>query len=255
MTGALDESETDPTTLQGRTVRRLVVILVSAAVTIAAATLLEPVVQPRFKRPPGPGTGRFPNVLLRTHQNKSVRFYDDLVKGRIVVINFMYTVCQGGCIGTTENLVKVQSLLGDRVGRDIFLISITLDPEHDTPEALDEYARLYGVKPGWQFLTGRKQDIELLRRRLGFVDLDPAVDAKRVEHAGVIVFGNETLDRWAACPALTKPSQIVQTILWLDASSSAPPETAARSDEMFRDHANILPTTSPPTSVSRKSLP
>src|SRR5713226_6475300 len=82
----------------------------------------------------------FPNVSLRTHDGKEVRFYDDLIKNKIVTINFMYAVCEGVCPLITSNLVEVQKLLVPRVGRDIFMYSITLKPEQDTPRALKEYA-------------------------------------------------------------------------------------------------------------------
>src|SRR4026209_1555209 len=75
----------------------------------------------------------FPNFELTTHEGKKVHFYDDLIKDKIVVINFMYANCQGVCMPVTMNLKKVQNLLGDRVGRDIFMYSITLKPEEDTP--------------------------------------------------------------------------------------------------------------------------
>src|ERR1044072_2557808 len=78
----------------------------------------------------------FPNFELTTHEGKKVRFYDDLIKDKIIVINFMYAQCEGICPGITTNLVKVQKLLGDRVGKDIFMYSFTLKPEQDTPEAL-----------------------------------------------------------------------------------------------------------------------
>src|SRR5688500_8895652 len=91
----------------------------------------------------------FPNVVLTTHEGKKVRFYDDLIKDKIVLINFMYVKCEGICPGTTANLAKVQKLLGKRVGKDIFMYSITLKPEEDTPEALRRYAKAYQVGPGW----------------------------------------------------------------------------------------------------------
>lgn len=111
--------------------------------------------------------GYFPNVLLKTHDNRMVRFYDDLVTGKTVLINFMFATCQGICPLSTANLAKVQRDLGEHVGRDIFLYSITLEPEKDTPEVLKSYAEAMGAKPGWVFLTGRRADIELLRRKLG----------------------------------------------------------------------------------------
>lgn len=90
----------------------------------------------------------FPNVTLTTHEGKKVRFYDDLLKDKIVLINFMYVKCDGTCPSTTANLLRVQKMLGGRVGRDIFMYSITLKPEEDTPEVLSRYARAYKTEPG-----------------------------------------------------------------------------------------------------------
>src|ERR671925_1366788 len=77
------------------------------------------------------GASHYTNAVLRTHENKKVRFYDDLIKDKLVVINFMYANCQSACPRSTSNLVKVQRMLGGRVGRDIFMYSITLKPEQD----------------------------------------------------------------------------------------------------------------------------
>src|SRR5687768_11159349 len=85
----------------------------------------------------------FPNVLLTTHDGRKVRFYDDLIKDKIVVINFMYVKCDGVCPGITANLAKLQKLLGSRLGRDIFMYSFTLKPEEDSPEVLSRYAKAY----------------------------------------------------------------------------------------------------------------
>ncbi len=87
-----------------------------------------------------PGSDFFTNAVFRTHENKEVRFYDDLIKDKHVVINFMYTRCEGSCPITTANLVKVQEALKKRVGRDIFMYSISLKPEEDDPATLKEYA-------------------------------------------------------------------------------------------------------------------
>jgi protein SCO1/2 len=173
----------------------------------------------------GPRADYFPNFILRTHENKPVRFYDDLIKGKLVVVNLMYAQCEGICPGMTANLVKVQRLLGDRVGRDIFMYSLTLKPEQDTPKALRHYAAMHRVQPGWLFLTGKRAEIEILRRKLGFYDPDPKVDRDTSQHIGLVRFGNEALDRWAACPALSNPEQIVRSILWLEGpKSQGPPD-------------------------------
>ncbi len=156
-----------------------------------------------------------PNVELVTHEGKRVRFYDDLVKDKKVAINFMYTNCADGtCPVTTANLVRVQKLLKDRVGRDIFFYSVTLTPEHDTPEALKRYAKGHGVGPGWWFLTGKRQDIERLRRSLGFAYADPAEDADRTNHVGMIRFGTEPLMIWGAQPGMANPEHLLRVLLW-----------------------------------------
>ena len=158
----------------------------------------------------------FPNVTLTTHDGKKVKFYDDLLKDKIVIINFMYIRCQGTCPGTTANLVKVQKLLGDRVGKDIFMYSITLKPEEDTAKDLDAYANAYKVGPGWKFLTGDPKDIELLRQKLGFIDRDPVRDANKSNHIGMLRWGNEPHTLWAGCPALLAPGKIVKEISLVD---------------------------------------
>jgi protein SCO1/2 len=158
----------------------------------------------------------FPNVVLYTQENRKVRFYDDLIKGKIVVINVFYAQCDGVCPGITANLATVQKMLGDRVGRDIFMYSLTLKPEHDTPAALKEYAEMFKVRPGWTFLTGKPADAELLRRSLGFTDPDPRLDQDKSQHIGNIKFGNEPYMLWSACPGMANPSWIVKSIGWMD---------------------------------------
>src|SRR5687767_63373 len=150
---------------------------------------------------PRGGASFFPNVSLKTHRNEAVRFYDDVLQGKVVVISFMYTRCTSTCPPTIASLRRLQRALGARAGQDVFLYSITLDPAYDTPDVLNGYARTVEAGPAWQFLTGTVEDIELLRRKLGFVNPDAALDADRSQHAGLLLFGNEPADRWAACPA------------------------------------------------------
>ena len=140
----------------------------------------------------------------------------------------MYVRCDGKCPGTTANQVKVQKLLGDRVGKDIFIYSITLKPEEDTPKVLAEYAKAYKVGPGWQFLTGHPKDIELLRQKLGFIDRDPVRDADKSNHIGMLRWGNEPHTLWAGCPALLPPAKIVKEIGLVD--WPAADESALRKD-------------------------
>ena len=158
----------------------------------------------------------FPNVSLTTHEGRTVRFYDDLVKDKIVIFNMMYAKCQGICSPITRNLVRLQSILGDRVGKDIFMYSFTLNPKEDTPQALKHYAHMHKVKPGWLFLTGATDDMELIRRKLGYVDPDPEIDKDRNNHIGVVKYGNEPLERWGSCPGRSTPEWIAETLSWVD---------------------------------------
>jgi protein SCO1 len=155
----------------------------------------------------------FTNVELQTHEGRTVRFYDDLLKDKIILVNFMFTECGDICPGMTQNLARVQKLLGDRVGRDIFMYSITLQPELDTPELLKAYAETFAVGPGWLFLTGERNDVELLRHRLGFVDSDPVQDADLEQHIGTVRIANVPLHRWMMSPALLEPEAIVRTVM------------------------------------------
>jgi protein SCO1/2 len=158
----------------------------------------------------------FPNVALTTHEGRNVRFYDDLIKDKVVTITFMYATCQGVCPLITENLLQVQKLLGPRVGRDIFMYSITLKPKEDTPEVLANYVRMHGVKPGWTFLTGKPGDVELLRRKLGFTNPDPTLDRDKSQHIGNVRYGNEARQLWAACPGLANPRWMVKSLSWVE---------------------------------------
>ncbi len=158
----------------------------------------------------------FPNLVLTTQDGKQVKFYDDLVKDKIVVFNMFYAKCEGICSPVTRNLARVQNLLGDRVGKDIFFYSFSLKPKEDTVPALKHYAEMHKVKPGWLFLTGSADDMEILRRKLGFVDPDPEVDKDTSNHIGVLKYGNEPLQRWGGCPGMQAPDAIAEAISWVD---------------------------------------
>ena len=196
---------------------------------LLAAVVLPPIAGALVTRaqPPGGATatprlsGRerirrqhLPNVPLTAHTGARLLFYDDLVKDKKVIINFMYAKCEGICPPVTMNLVRVQKLLGDRVGRDIFMYSITLKPAEDSVEDLHDYAREHRTGPGWLFLTGSPADVEHLRRALGFTYADPAEDADTSNHIGMLRYGVEPLTRWAACPGMANPAHIVRSILW-----------------------------------------
>jgi protein SCO1/2 len=159
---------------------------------------------------------RLSNTTLYTQEGKAVRFYDDLIRGKVVAINMMYAQCNGLCPRATANLLRVQKMLGDRLGQGVFMYSITLRPEEDTAQALKHYAGMHGVRPGWTFLTGAAADIRQVRYELGFFDPDPVVDGEKARHTGMVRIGNDALDRWTSAASLSAPAQILATINHVD---------------------------------------
>jgi len=193
--------------------------LVAGLGVATLAGLAGAMAEPERARHSGTRAAALPNIPLLTHEGQTVRFYDDLIRGKVVAINMMYAECEGICPITTSNLARVQALLGARVGRDVFLYSLTLQPELDTPQRLQEHAAMHGVQPGWLFLTGARADLEQLRYRLGFFDPNPVVDGDKATHTGMVRIGNDVYDRWTSASALAAPEQIVATINHVDRSS------------------------------------
>lgn len=154
------------------------------------------------------GANYFPNVTLITQDGKPVKFYDDLIKGKIVVIDFFYTQCKDACPLETARLRQVQKDLGDRVGKDILFLSISIDPRHDTPEILHDYAEMYNAGPGWYFLTGKEEDIVLLSKKLGLYSPDWGRDG----HTPGLMIGNEPTGQWMRQAATDNPRFLAITI-------------------------------------------
>jgi len=162
----------------------------------------------------------FPNVMLTTQDGKTVRFYDDLLKGKVVVIDLIYTNCQYACPLETARMAQVQRLLGDRVGKEIFFYSISIDPVRDTPAQLKAYADKFHAGPGWLFLTGKKQDIDLISKKLGlYSEPDPA---NKDGHTPDVILGNEVTGQWMRNSALDNPRyQAVMIGDWLNSWKNA----------------------------------
>jgi len=149
--------------------------------------------------------GYFPNVRLTTQNGERVRFYD-LIKGRTVAIELIYTTCQFACPLETARLAQVQTLLGERMGKDIFFYSISIDPAHDTPAVMKAFAKKFGAGPGWTFLTGKAEDIELLSRKLGLYSKpDPE---NKDGHTPALLFGNEATGQWIRGSAVDNPKMM-----------------------------------------------
>ncbi len=158
--------------------------------------------------------GYLPNIPLVAHTGETFNFYDDLVRDRIILLNFFVVQCtEGRCPAANQNLRKVQDMLGERMGKDVFFYSVTLEPEKDTVPVLKEYAEdIFEVKPGWLFLTGKARDIELLRRSQGFVDPDPERDRDVTNHSssGRLIVDNK--ESWSMVALGTSPRNIYSVI-------------------------------------------
>ena len=154
---------------------------------------------------------RFPNVPLLTHTGRQVRFYDDVLKDRKVVINFMYTVCSGICTPVTQNLLEARRLLGADA-KDISFYSISLTPADDSPAALREYMEMHQIGEGWTFLTGEPRHVEQVRRGLGFVARTPEADADITNHSGMVRIGNEPMVSWGHASGTTSGKAIARMI-------------------------------------------
>jgi protein SCO1/2 len=176
---------------------------------------------PRFQSPTPAARRRrwFPDLRLTTHEGRAVRLYEDLLEGKTALVQFMYTSCADTCPLTTANLARVRDLLGPRVGRDVFLYSVTVDPVHDTPARLREYAERFDVALGWVFLTGGLDDIRALRATFGD---DPRRPGRRSDHLNLLTYGVEPLERWGACPAMAGPEWIARYLSWLDPQGERP---------------------------------
>jgi protein SCO1/2 len=195
------------------------VVIGGGALGLAGSEVLSSAISLASER--GDPTGLFPNIMLTSHEGNTYRFYDDLIQGKKVIINLFYTGCGDICPLSTQRLVEVQQMLNGRVGRDLHMYSVTLQPELDTPEVMRNYAETYGAGPGWLFLRASREDTELLRRRLGFVDPDPDLDADIESHIGIVKFGDDAIGRWAACPSFADPEEILASILSIDQTPPA----------------------------------
>lgn len=208
--------------------RRTLLSSIAVLTALAVAALLTLVASPSSAAPEGSrwGANYFPNLSVVTHEGKTLRFYDDLIKDKIVVINFIYASCSDTCPLQTARMAMVQERLSERVGRDIFIYSITLDPENDSPEVLKKHAEIYNVGPGWLFLTGTPKELGLIRYKLG--ERSRSLN----EHNVDIVLGNDATGEWTKTSTFADLERIVVTIKEMD------PKWRAQERKVVSDYQN-----------------
>jgi len=173
------------------------------------------------------GGGYFPNLPVVTQDGKTLRFYDDVIKGKIVVVYFMYTNCPDICGLTTARLSQAEDKLGDMVGRDVFFVALTVDPERDTPAKLKEFADSFHLSnKSWLFLTGKSEDIRAINAKFG--ERSQSLD----QHRQQVILGNDLTGEWARNSALGDIDRFVMDVRsmdpkWRDQVHTAVPGAAA----------------------------
>jgi protein SCO1 len=173
----------------------LTLLLVLSSGTVRAA-----------ETPPSPAERYFTDVVLIDQDGRSVRLYSDLLKGKVVVIDSLFTECTSACPLISSNMQKIQEHVGDRLGRDVHLLSFSVDPAHDTPARLKEYAARFKARPGWYFLTGKKENLELALRKLGlYVE-------NREGHVTLITIGNERTGLWKKALGLAESKAVLPIV-------------------------------------------
>lgn len=177
---------------------------------------------------PGSAWGEkyFPNLDLVTQDGEKVRFYDDLIKGKVFAISFIYTRCTDSCPLETAALRKLEKALGDKMGKDVVFYSISIDGDRDKPEELKEYAKKFNAGPGWTFLTGRPEDVKQLRQKLGMYRNDGQNEALN-EHGISILMGNERAGQWIKRSPFEETAALVK-VLGTRLQSHAAPKLASQ---------------------------
>ena len=148
----------------------------------------------------------FSDVELINQDGQKVRFYSDVLKNKIVAINTFFTTCTNICPPMNRNFEKMQDAVGDRLGKDVFLVSITVDPETDTPTRLKEYASRFHARPGWLFLTGKKENVDWALYKLG-----QYVETKD-DHTSIFIIGNEPKGLWKKAFGLAKSEELIRIL-------------------------------------------
>jgi protein SCO1/2 len=178
---------------------------ISALLLVACFSMLA-LAQTAKAQEPSAAEKYFTNTQLLTQDGTPVRFYADVLKGKVIVINSFFSTCKGACLPMNRNFKRMADLLGDKVGKDVFLISISVDPEMDSPAALKKYAQTLQAPPGWLFLTGPKRNVDFVLSKLG-----QYVDDKN-DHLTILIIGNEPSGLWKKAFALSKAEELVEVV-------------------------------------------
>ena len=148
-----------------------------------------------------------PEVDVLDQNGNALHFYSDLIKGKTVAINFIFTNCTTICPPLAATFARVQKEMGDKVGRDVHFISISVDPLTDTPERLKAWGAKFKAGPGWTFVTGNKEQIDKLLYALG------ASVSRREDHSPTVIVGNDLKGVWTRTYGLARTTQLEELIM------------------------------------------
>jgi protein SCO1/2 len=193
-------------TLRQRMILAVVALSVMPGARFTAQAQQPGTAQPADTAQPSAAQKYFTDVVLVNQNGEKMRFYSDLLRNKVVIINSFFATCTGSCLPLNRNLEKVQAALGDRLGRDVHIISISVDPTVDTSASLKEYAKKLHARPGWFFLTGAKQDVDFTLKKIGhFVD-------QKESHLNVFIIGNERTGLWKKAFGLAASEELVKVV-------------------------------------------
>ena len=181
----------------------MLILLVTGTSTVCAQ-------EPAAPKPPDATENKaqkyFTDTVLVNQNGERMRFYTDLMKGKTVVIDTFFATCQASCLPMNRNLAQIQEGLGDRLGKDVNILSISVDPGVDTPTLLKAYAKKLNAKPGWYFLTGDKESVEFILKKLGqFVD-------DKNDHTNIFLIGNDRTGLWKKAFGLAKSEELMKVV-------------------------------------------
>ena len=192
-------------------ISRLTTIVLSIAVVfiLSSSLLAQEPSQP--KQTPSatdesPGKKYFTDVLLVNQNGEKMRFYSDLLQNKVVVINSFFATCTGSCLPLNRNLEKLQKALGEHMGKEVYFVSISVDPTVDTPANLNAYAKKLNAGPGWYFLTGDKENVDFALQKIGqFVD-------DKNDHLNIFIIGNERTGLWKKAFGLAQNEELMKVV-------------------------------------------
>jgi protein SCO1/2 len=143
-----------------------------------------------------------PDVTLVNQLGKKVQFKNIVKQGKVVILDFIFGTCTTICPVLSASFVSFQSRLGAESGK-VHLVSISIDPEHDTPKVLREYLKTFRAKPSWDFLTGNRDSINRVMRAFD------AFTADKMAHFPLTFVYSPAQDKWFRIDGLTGTSELM----------------------------------------------